>query len=144
MEHPDSLAWMENMTSAFQRRRDLVVNRLNQMDGVDCQRPKGAFYAFPNITGLCEGLGIIEAHDRLPKNLKNQTTVTGLFQMFALYRHGVAVLDRSSFGSIGANDKHFIRLSLASCSTDLEKGLACLAQAGKDSDGFSSFMNTYS
>lgn len=142
MEHPDSPAWMKNMTSAFQKRRDLVVDTLNRIKGVTCQLPKGAFYAFPNISGLCRELGITEAHKRLPEDMKNQTTVTGLFQMFALYHHGVAVLDRSSFGAIGARDQHFIRLSLASGRADLEQGLACLAAAGSDTQGFASFMET--
>jgi len=142
LEHPNSHAWMENMTAAFERRRDVVVATLNHIKGVNCQTPKGAFYAFPNISGLCRHLGVTDAHNRLPEELKQRTTVTGLFQMFALYHHGVAVLDRSSFGSIGARDQHFIRLSLASSRDDLEKGLACLAAAGDDARGFSSFMDT--
>lgn len=144
LEHPDSPAWMEAMTAAFQQRRDLVVDTLNQIPGVRCQTPKGAFYAFPNIAGLCRDLGVTEAHERLPQNLKTRTTVTGLFQMFALYHHGVAVLDRNSFGSIGARDQHFIRLSLASGRADLEKGIACLAASGDDAQGFSSFIENLS
>ncbi|WDP90145.1 MAG: aminotransferase class I/II-fold pyridoxal phosphate-dependent enzyme [Desulfobacter sp.] len=139
MEHPESRAWMEHMTSAFQRRRDLVVSTLNQIPGIRCQLPKGAFYAFPNISELCESLGVIDAFDRLPEELKQRTSVSGLFQMFTLYAHGVAVLDRSSFGSIGAENRHFIRLSLASGREELEKGLAGLASAGADRDGFARF-----
>ena len=37
---------------AFQRRRDLVVSMLNQIDGVHCPRPEGAFYVYPDVTGL--------------------------------------------------------------------------------------------
>jgi len=37
---------------AFQRRRDLVVGLLNDMPGVDCPTPEGAFYVYPSIAGL--------------------------------------------------------------------------------------------
>jgi len=36
----------------FERRRDLVVERLRKVPGVRCERPEGAFYAFPNVAGL--------------------------------------------------------------------------------------------
>jgi len=37
------------MKKAFQKRRDLIVSRLNSMDGVTCDNPGGAFYVFPNF-----------------------------------------------------------------------------------------------
>ncbi len=53
---------VEKMKEAYQRRRDLIVDRFNQM-GLDCHLPKGSFYAFPSIasTGMpsidfCKGL----------------------------------------------------------------------------------------
>ncbi len=39
-----------NMMAAFDRRRQLVVRRLNAIENITCATPKGAFYAFPNIT----------------------------------------------------------------------------------------------
>ncbi len=39
-----------NMMAAFDRRRQLVVRRLNAIENINCATPKGAFYAFPNIT----------------------------------------------------------------------------------------------
>lgn len=39
-------------TVAFQRRRDMVVDRLNAIDGITCPVPDGAFYVFPSIAGL--------------------------------------------------------------------------------------------
>lgn len=36
----------------FSGRRDLVVSRLNEIDGITCVRPRGAFYAFPNISAF--------------------------------------------------------------------------------------------
>lgn len=43
---------VETMRNAFQERRDLIVARLNRMPGVSCRLPQGAFYAFPNVSGL--------------------------------------------------------------------------------------------
>ena len=41
--------YKENFISELKKRRDLVVKRLNQMPGISCPNPKGAFYAFPKI-----------------------------------------------------------------------------------------------
>ncbi|MEH0021489.1 MAG: aminotransferase class I/II-fold pyridoxal phosphate-dependent enzyme [Desulfobacter sp.] len=142
LEHPDSAAWTANMTAAFQRRGHMAVAALNQINGVSCQMPKGAFYAFPDISGLCRRLGVIQAYDALPEEIKARTTPATMFQMFALYHHGVAVLDRVSFGAIGARDQHFIRISLASARKELREGIARLAAAGGDTDGFRTFVNT--
>jgi aspartate aminotransferase len=38
--------------AAFQRRRDLVVSMLNQVNGIHCPRPEGAFYVYPDVSGL--------------------------------------------------------------------------------------------
>lgn len=54
---------LSDMVSDDQRRRDLVVSRLNQMPGVICPSPQGTIYAFPNITGT--GLSAQQAADRL-------------------------------------------------------------------------------
>ena len=40
------------MKDAFKIRRDLIVDRLNSMDGVSCGIPGGAFYVFPDISDL--------------------------------------------------------------------------------------------
>ncbi|MGD9713986.1 MAG: pyridoxal phosphate-dependent aminotransferase, partial [Thermomicrobiales bacterium] len=40
------------MVEAFRKRRDLIVDGLNAIDGISCLRPKGAFYVFPNISGV--------------------------------------------------------------------------------------------
>jgi len=42
----------QEMMRILKERRDLMVNGLNQINGVTCRMPQGAFYAFPNITGL--------------------------------------------------------------------------------------------
>jgi aspartate aminotransferase len=40
------------MVKEFKRRRDFIVKSLNEMEGVYCLNPEGAFYAFPNVSGL--------------------------------------------------------------------------------------------
>jgi aspartate aminotransferase len=44
----------EKMVAEFRRRRDFIVKRLNQIEGLSCRMPLGAFYVFPNIkkTGM--------------------------------------------------------------------------------------------
>ena len=43
---------VEAMRAAFQDRRNLIVDRLNDMPGISCRLPGGAFYAFPNVSAL--------------------------------------------------------------------------------------------
>jgi Aspartate/tyrosine/aromatic aminotransferase len=48
------------MTAAFKRRHDLIVAGLNQIPGVHCERGDGTFYAFPNVEGLIQRLGLAD------------------------------------------------------------------------------------
>ncbi len=43
---------VDRMVSEFRRRRDVLVDGLNQIPGIRCLRPLGAFYVFPNVSGL--------------------------------------------------------------------------------------------
>ncbi len=140
LEHPASKDWMAKMTAAFEGRCTRVIKDLNQIEGVHCQMPGGAFYAFPNIAGLCARLGIMDAYADLPGEIQEKTSISTLFQMFALYHHGVAVLDRAAFGIIGSRDQHFIRLSLASSQDTLDQGVARIKTASEDIHGFSRFI----
>ena len=49
---------LEEMVTEYQKRRNYVVERLNAMPGVSCATPEGAFYVFPNISGVCEATGL--------------------------------------------------------------------------------------
>ena len=140
LENPRSGPWMAEMARTFEKRRDVILARLNAIDGVTCQKPGGAFYLFPNITGLCERLGAVEAFAGLPEDTRRQTSPATLFQMFALYRHDLAVMDRRSFGVIGAEGLHFLRLSIAADLETLEEGLRRFEQAGSDTAGFQDFL----
>jgi len=66
--------YINNFVSEIKKRRDLVVKRLNEMPGLSCPTPKGAFYAFPKIednkfgtdkkfvTKLLESKGVLTVH----------------------------------------------------------------------------------
>lgn len=97
---------VNDMVQEFRRRRDLVVPGLNEIPGVTCAMPHGAFYAFPNIRGT--GLSSREAADLL------------------LYEAGVAVLAGTSFG---ANGEGYLRLSYANSFENLESALGRMRQA---------------
>jgi len=142
LEHPESKAVIRHMVNTFQQRRDVIVKKLNEIEGVTCRNPGGAFYLFPNISGICESLGAIDAYRKLPAGLQQRTSPASLFQMFALYRHHVATMDRNSFGRIGADGQHYLRLSIASELSVLEEGVKRLQTASKDLAGFESFMKT--
>lgn len=100
LDSPESDAAVERMVTQFQSRRDLVVDGLNAIPGVRCQRPEGSFYAFPNIEGT--GYGERELADAL------------------LQEAGVAVLPGTAFGAAGAG---FLRLAYTQGEPDLRRGL---------------------
>jgi aspartate/methionine/tyrosine aminotransferase len=140
LESPESRPEIDRMVAAFQERRDVVVDGLNAIPGVTCHKPKGAFYVFPNVGGLCESLGVLAAYDALPAAVRSETSPATLFQMFLLFCHHVAVMDRRSFGAIGAEGRHFLRLSIATGLEDLEEAVGRIARAARDADGFAAFM----
>src|SRR6266545_143801 len=140
LESPQSRLSIRTMVNAFSRRRDFVVDALNAIDGISCQWPKGAFYVFPNITGVCENLGAVEAYASLPPSVRDLTTPSTLFQLFLLFKHHVATLDRKSFGRIGSEGKHYLRLSIATSLEQLELGMQRMAEASRDADGFRKYI----
>ena len=140
IESPESRPVMERMVRAFQERRDVVVQALNAIEGVSCQVPKGAFYVFPNVGGLCERLGAVELYEALPADVRPRTSPATLLQMFLLFRYGVATLDRRAFGTIGAEGRHFLRISVATALDDLKEAMGRLDAASRDRAGFESFV----
>jgi aspartate/methionine/tyrosine aminotransferase len=91
----------EAMVREFRARRDLVVDALNEIDGVSCTRPGGAFYVFPNVS-------------ELPISSKD-------LALRLLDDYGVATLSGTSFGEYGDG---FIRLSYANSQENLREGVA--------------------
>lgn len=60
--------------------------------------------------------------------------------MFLLWRHQVATMDRRSFGSIGAEGQHYLRISIATALDDLKIGLERIRNAANDAVGFQNFI----
>ena len=90
-----------DMVAEFKKRRSVVVDGLNSIDGVTCRTPDGAFYAFPNIRGT---------------NMTSQE-----FADACMYEAGVALLPGTSFGKYGEG---YARLSFANSEENLLKGIA--------------------
>lgn len=140
LESAESAVEIKKMMAAFQERRDQVVAGLNKIEGIRCQKPGGAFYVFPNISGVCESLGVLKAYENLNPALRQKTSPSTLFQMFLLFRYHVASMDRKSFGRLGSEGRHFLRLSIATSLDELKEGVGQIAQAARDKNGFAAFM----
>jgi len=95
------------MVSEFRKRRDVIVARLNDIPGVTCLKPQGAFYVFPNVTGL------------YGKTFRGKTLHSSSdLSAYLLDEADVAVVPGLPFGS----DDH-VRLSYATSMKNIEKGL---------------------
>ena len=140
IESPESPPQVARMVAAFQQRRDELVPGLNAIEGMTCRTPRGAFYAFPNVGGICRSLGAEESWRRLPRAMRERTSPATLFQRFLLFRHHVATMDRRSFGAIGAEGRPYLRLSFATGLADLREALARIATAARDREGFAAFV----
>ncbi len=140
LDSPLSQDAIATMGRAFQERRDLMVKGLNAIPGITCRNPGGAFYLFPNIAGVCESIGATAAHAALPAEAREKTSPSTLFQMFLLWNYHVATMDRRSFGRIGADGQHYLRISIATGKADLEQALAIIRKAAADRDGFRNFV----
>jgi len=104
------LAAVDEMKRAFDRRRKTIVSMLNEIDGVVCPEPKGAFYVYPSVKGL---LG------REVDGVTPQTSAE-LAEM-VLDKAEVAVVPGEAFGSPG-----YLRLSYALGDDDLVEGITRL------------------
>jgi len=140
LESPESEPQVRKMVAAFQERRDAVLRRLAEIPGITCSRPEGAFYVWPDISGVCGTIGANSAFESLPADVRPHTSPSTLFQMFLLFRHHVATLDRRSFGSIGHEGKHFLRFSVATSLPDLMEGMDRLTRAVNDTAGFAAYV----
>lgn len=140
LESPESAPAQARMREAFQQRRDVVVEGLNAIPGIRCRKPGGAFYLFPNIGGACEALGAMAAHAALAPEDRSRTSPATLFQMFLLWKHHVATMDRRSFGRLGSEGQHYLRLSIATGLDDLKLGLERIRAAVADRAGFLAFV----
>lgn len=97
---------VDRFRSAFQSRRQLIVEGLNAIPGITCVMPHGAFYAFPNITSF--GISSDEFANRL------------------LDDFGVAAVSGTSFGDAGEG---YVRLSYATSEANIKEALVRIREA---------------
>jgi aspartate aminotransferase len=109
------------MAAEFDRRRRLIVEGLNALPGVRCTMPRGAFYAFANVSGLF-GRRTPDAPGAPGRTLAGSADVTE----FLLTHAQVAVVPGVDFGS----DAH-VRLSYATSAELIRRGLDRMASALK-------------
>lgn len=103
----------KQMVAEFDRRRRAIVDGLNKIPGISCRMPGGAFYAFPNITGILGKRG--------PTGPINSPTELATY---LLKDSHIAVVPGEPFGS-----QHHIRLSYATSMEMITRGLDRLGSA---------------
>ena len=91
---------LRNMVKEFKHRRKFVVSSLNQMPGIVCPEPAGAFYVFPNVKSF---------------NKKSSWIAN-----YLLEKGGVALLSGSDFGKFGEG---YLRISYATSMKNLQEGI---------------------
>ncbi len=91
---------VDRVVAEYQNRRDVIVDGLNAIPGISCQKPQGAFYVFPNV----------QSFEKSSDDLAN----------YLLDEAGVALLPGSSFGSGGEG---YLRLSYANSVENIQKAL---------------------
>lgn len=96
---------VDEVMAEYQRRRDVLVDGLNSIDGIRCQKPAGTFYAFPNVKEL--GQPCEEIAERL------------------LNEAGVALLPGTAFGSFGEG---YLRLCYANSVKNLNRAIDRIRQ----------------
>jgi aspartate aminotransferase len=106
------------MVKAFDDRRKKIVKALNEIPGVNCRTPQGAFYVFPYITGVYELPGFQTLLKANPNVSKSK-----LFCDVLLEKYEVAVVPGVAFG-----DDNAIRLSYALGQANIDKGVARIAK----------------
>lgn len=89
------------MVAEFKKRRDVIVDGLNSIEGITCKKPLGAFYVFPNIS----------ASGKTSKEM----------EVLLLEKYGVAALAGTSFGKYGEG---YLRFSYANSVENINKALA--------------------
>ena len=101
----------DQMRERFRERRDLIVRLLNDVPGITCATPGGAFYAWPNVTEACRLTGCADSE---------------AFRKRLLHEAGIAVLADIHFGRRVPGDGQHIRFSYAASNEAIERGVARL------------------
>jgi aspartate/methionine/tyrosine aminotransferase len=103
----------EAMRRSFLERRDLIVRLLNEVPGVTCRVPGGAFYVWPNVTEACRMIGAADSEE---------------FRKRLLDEAGVAVLADIHFGARVPGEGQHLRFSYAASKEAIEAGVARMAE----------------
>ena len=96
--------FIKDRADSFQERRDFVVKSLNDIDGIECLNPDGAFYVFPSCKGFL--------------NKKTKLKKDTDFVKKLLEKANVAVVQGSAFGLEG-----YFRISYATSMKNLKKSM---------------------
>ena len=100
------------MKQSFIERGRLIVKLLNEVPGVSCRMPRGAFYAWPNVTEACRRIGAADSEE---------------FRKRLLHEAGVAVLADIHFGTRVPDEGQHVRFSYAASKAAIEQGIARMA-----------------
>jgi aspartate/methionine/tyrosine aminotransferase len=103
----------EAMKESFLQRRNLIVSLLNEVPGVKCQVPGGAFYVWPNVTEACRRIGAADSEE---------------FRKRLLHEAGVAVLADIHFGMRVPGEGQHLRFSYAASKQAIEAGVQRMAE----------------
>jgi aspartate aminotransferase len=101
---------IDEMLVEFKKRHDYVVDRLNNMAGVDCLPTDGTFYVFPSVKGLIDAIDGVSDDLQLAEHL--------------IVNAGVALVPGTAFGTAG-----HVRLSIATSMENLENALDRIEKA---------------
>ncbi|ABC93392.1 aspartate aminotransferase protein (plasmid) [Rhizobium etli CFN 42] len=108
---------LKERAAIYKERRDFVLDKLSEVEGLRCHRPDGAFYIYPNISGL---IGRTSKGGR-----KIETDID--FVMALVDEHRVATVQGAAYGM-----SPFFRISYATSMEKLSEGCARIAQFCKD------------
>lgn len=104
---------VEQMRREFEKRRNFLYDELNKIEGISCDKPEGAFYLFPDVSGLfhhsTEVLKVDSSFD---------------LAMYLLYEAKIATVPGSAFGAEG-----YLRMSYATSMENLETAVERLNKA---------------
>jgi len=116
--HPNQYAALEALQASqesvaamreeFRHRRDHIVAGLDAVDGIHCRLPEGAFYAWTDVTDLCEGAGLKDSAELAHR---------------LLHEAGVAVLADTHFGGSAAGEGQHLRFSYACSIEQINRGI---------------------
>ncbi len=107
-------SFLADRNAVFKERRNMVVELLNEVDGIECLKPEGAFYVYPSCAGL---IGKATPNGKLIKNDED-------FVTYLLESEGVACVQGAAFGL-----SPYFRISYATSTENLTEACARIKRA---------------